>query len=149
MYCTSVSLRMASIGVVVLTLAGCGGGNSSPASTTTPTTPTQANRSPVINSMSISPAFGIAQLTAFTYSASASDPDGDAVSYGWNIAGNAASSASGLFTFNDGGSFTGSLTVSDGKGGSASDSRTFIVGTMGGNWTGLLNGLAIKMSLEQ
>jgi hypothetical protein len=138
--------------IASIAASACGGSgnkNSTPTSPTTPTTPTQANRSPVINSLSVNPTFGIAQLTAFSFSGTASDPDGDQISYQWDIAGNAASSSNATITFSVGGNGLARLTVSDGKGGSASDSRTFIVGTMAGTWRGLLGGVAITVTLTQ
>ena len=123
--------------VVALALAvACGGGGSASSPTTpTPTpTPTATNRAPSISSMSFSPSFGIQQLTSFSYSASATDPDGDTVTYTWDIAGNPRTGSSGSISFSNGGTGTASLTVSDGKGGTATDSRTFTVGSMTGNW---------------
>ena len=81
----------------LLILAACGGGGSS--TTTTPTTPTQANRNPAITAMNFSPTFGIASLTRFDYSASASDLDGDTLTFTWSLAGSAASGSSGSITF--------------------------------------------------
>ena len=50
-------MRKALATCALLCLVSCGGGNGSP-TTPTPTTPTaQANRAPVINSISITPAF--------------------------------------------------------------------------------------------
>ena len=93
--------------LIVLTLAAaCGGGSSStptPTSPTPPPPPAQTNRSPVIGSMSMGPAFGVSELTTFTYSASASDPDGDTVSYAWDLAGTPRSGASGQITFSGSG----------------------------------------------
>jgi hypothetical protein len=136
--------------VVILTLVACGGGNSSTPTTPSAPTPTpQSNRAPVINSMTVSPNFGIVNLTTFNYGAAASDPDGDSVTYNWNIAGNGSSSASGALVFSNGASGTASLTVSDGKGGTATDTRPFVVGTMAGTWTGTLIGFPFIMNLAQ
>jgi len=99
--------------------------------------------------MAITPTFGIAQVTAFNFSSNASDPDGDGVSYSWNIGGNPFTTASGQMVFASGGTGLASLTVSDSKGASASDSRTFTVGTMAGTWNGLLAGVPIVMTLGQ
>lgn len=124
--------------VLALTIAGCGGdsGGGSPTSPTTPTPPTTpTNRSPVITSWNITP-FGIQSLTTFQFSAVASDPDGDALVYSWDIASNAFTGSSGSITFSNGGTWTARITVTDGKGGSTTDSRTFVVGTMTGSWRG-------------
>jgi hypothetical protein len=136
--------------VALVALSACGGGSSDKTTTpTTPTPPVQANRSPVINSISVNPTFGIAQITAFSFSGTASDPDGDQVSYAWNISGSTFSTSSATVTFSSGGTGLVTLTVSDGKGGTTSDSRTFIVGTMAGSWKGSLNGVPITVSLTQ
>jgi len=99
--------------------------------------------------MTFGPSFGLVNMTTFSYGAAASDPDGDAVFYNWNIAGNGSSSASGSIAFSSGGSGTATLTVTDGKGGSASDSRSFVVGTMAGSWGGTLAGAPFTMTLAQ
>ncbi len=89
--------------------------------------------------MTFSPSFGIQQLASFSYSASATDPDGDTLTYTWDIAGNVRTGSSGSISFSNGGNGTARVTVSDGKGGSASDSRTFTVGSMTGRWIGTVD----------
>lgn len=84
--------------------------------------------------LTFSPAFGIVGQTLFSFSASAADPDGDAISYAWDVAGNAFTGSSGTITFSSGGNGTARLTVTDSKGATASDTRTFAVGTMIGSW---------------
>jgi hypothetical protein len=124
-----------------LTLGACGGGDSTPGPPTSPTPPPASqNRAPVINSITASPSFGIAQLTTFSYSAVASDPDGDSISYSWDLAGNPASGPSGSIMFTTGGQGTFRLTVSDSRGATASDSRPITVGSMTGRWTGSIPG---------
>lgn len=140
------------IAVIALITAACGGGSSSPAPTapsqTTP--PPPANRAPTIVSMSVSPQFGIQSLTLFTFSGNATDPDGDGLSYSWNLGGTTLTGSSVTGTFSSGGTGTATLTVSDGKGGTATDSRTFIVGSATGNWTGSGQGLGnFTMTLTQ
>jgi hypothetical protein len=132
------------------TIIACGGGGkSSPSTPAAPTPPVQTNRAPVVSSVAVTPTFGIAQLTTFSFSANASDPDGDAVSYAWDVAGNSVSGASGNMMFSTGGNGLASVTVTDSKGAAVTDSRSFIVGTMAGNWTGTLSGAAISLSLAQ
>src|SRR3982751_3413011 len=90
------------IGVAALVgIVGGGGGSGSSSSSTpgTPTTPTQTNRAPVINSLNITPSFGVSELTSLNYSASPTDPDGDTVTYTWDLAGTAASGGAGTITF--------------------------------------------------
>ena len=131
---------------VAFTLTACGGGSgsnstpSTPTQPTTPTTPTPANHAPTIGSMNFAPAFGIAQLTTFSFNASASDPEGDAMTYSWDVAGNAFTGTNGSITFSNGGSGTARLTVTDSKGATATDTRTFVVGSMTGKWTGSIPG---------
>lgn len=127
-----------------LTLAACGGGSSSSGSSgsspTAPTPPVQTNRAPVINSMNFAPAFGIANLTEFSFNASASDPDGDQVTYTWDVAGNPSTGTNGRMTFSGGGNATARVTVSDARGATATDTRDFVVGSMTGRWVGSIPG---------
>jgi len=117
---------------------GKGGTSTNPAAPSSPTpTPTATNHNPVISSVVVTPAFGVSQLTTFTMSASASDPDGDSLTYAWDLAGNPASGSVVHITFGgNGGVGTARVTVTDGKGGSATDSRTFTVGSATGSWRG-------------
>jgi hypothetical protein len=129
------------VATLALTFSACGGDDSSPGTPTSPTPPAQPqNRAPVVNSISVSPSFGIAQLTTFSYSASASDPDGDSIAYTWDLAGNPASGPSGSITFTTGGQGTFRVTVTDSRGATASDSRPVTVGGMAGRWTGSIPG---------
>lgn len=118
-------------------LIGCGGGGGG-SSTTTPNTPTptpQANRSPVITSVTVTPSFGVADLGAFNFAAIASDPDGDPLTYAWNLAGNTRSGTNVSITFaSPGGNGQATVTVTDGRGGTANSSVTFVVGSMSGRW---------------
>jgi hypothetical protein len=143
---------VALISCLVLTSA-CGGGKSSPSTPTTPTTPTppvQQNRAPVINSMTLSSAFGMSQLTTFSYSASATDPDGDTVTYTWDLAGTPANGASGTVVFNGSGTGTVRVTVSDGRGLTATDSRTVTIASATGTWRGSGASLGtFTMNLQQ
>jgi hypothetical protein len=134
--------------VVVVVLAACGG--SSPAGPSNPTPPpAPQNRVPVVSGVTISPASGLQDRTLFTFSANASDPDGDALTYSWNIAGNAASGQTVTMTFVTGGEGTAAVTVSDGKGGTAQLSQAFTVATMTGAWTGEGPWGPFTMSLTQ
>ncbi len=134
-------------------VAACGGGSSSPGSSgstpTAPSTPVQANRAPVINSMNFAPAFGIAQLTQFSFNASASDPDGDPITYTWDVAGNPFSGTNDRIVFSGGGNGTARVTVSDSKGATATDTRDFVVGGMTGTWRGTWSSWVFSSSLTQ
>lgn len=136
-------------------ITGCGssGGasNSTPSTPSAPSTPAPpANRAPLITSMNFAPSFGIAQLTPFSFNAAASDPDGDAVTYSWSVGGNPFTGTNGTITFATGGNGLATLTVTDSKGATATDTRTFVVGSMTGNWNLVVpNTGTLAMSLTQ
>lgn len=113
-------------------VAACGGSPTSPQEQTS----ASANRAPSIISMSVTPQFGIQSLTLFTFAANASDADGDPLTYTWNFGGGTLSGSSVTGTFSSGGDGTAAITVSDGRGGSATDSRAFVVGSASGSWMG-------------
>jgi hypothetical protein len=140
--------------LLCLTSAACGGDSSTPNTTpqtpTTPTTQTQQNRAPTISSVTITPTFGISELTTFTFTAAASDADADALTYTWDLAGNARTGATGQITFAGSGTAEMRVTVSDGRGGSASDVRTITVGSLTGNWAFTVPGQGtLNLSLTQ
>jgi hypothetical protein len=97
----------------------------------------------------MTPSFGIAQLTQFSFSGSASDPDGDAISFAWDVAGNPFSGTNGTITFSGGGNGTARLTVTDSKGATATDTRTFVVGSPTGTWTGTFSSWTFTSHLTQ
>jgi hypothetical protein len=135
------------IAAACLLMVGCGGEGAAP-SPLAPTPPVQANRAPVIASVTVSPTFGIAELHTFQFAVVASDPDGDALTYRWDLAGNAREGAAvSIFFIADGQSGEGqaTVTVTDGRGGSAAQAVAFTLGTMTGQWRmvsgpGVLNG---------
>jgi hypothetical protein len=132
---------------VLLMAAACGGGGDS--ATETPTAPTpSANTAPAITAMSIT-SFGIQQLSTFNFAASATDANGDTLTYTWDIAGNPAVGTSGTMIFSAGGNGTARLTVTDGRGGTATDTRPFIVGSMTGAWRGSYPGFDFTSNLQQ
>jgi hypothetical protein len=121
---------------IVCLLAGACGGSDGGSKSTTPTTPTIVNREPVVNSVTVNPGSGIQDRTLFNFAVSASDADNDSLSFAWTIAGGTFSGQNVALTFRGGGTEIASVTVSDGKGGTASGSQTFVVGTLTGNWSG-------------
>jgi hypothetical protein len=133
-------------------VVSCGGSNNnSAAPPTTPTPAPQANRVPVITSATVTPTFGIADLQAFNFVAIANDPDGDAITFSWNAAGNTASGATPapIIFSSPGGNGQGTVTVTDTRGGSASSTVNFIVGSMSGAWridTGPLTGATFQLT---
>jgi hypothetical protein len=133
--------------------AACSGEDAAPPTSPTPTTtptPTPANRAPVIGTVTATPAFGIQNLTVFNFAVTASDPDGDPLTYTWNIAGNPASGPNvGPVTFANGFSGSAAVSVGDGRGGTASGSSNFIVGSMTGRWVGTMPGFSIVYDFTQ
>jgi hypothetical protein len=139
---------------LLVAIAACGGNSTPPTSPTPPPspqpTPPAANRAPVIATVTVTPAFGIQNLTVFNFAANATDPDGDPLTFAWNIAGNAATGPNvGPVTFTNGFSGSAAVTVSDGRGGSATSSSNFIVGSMTGRWVGTMPGFSIVYDFTQ
>lgn len=122
-------------------LSGCGGGSSKGGTTTTPTQPTTpTNRAPTI-ATTVNVTSGIAQLTSFSFTASASDPDGDPVSVSWNFGDGTTGTGNAVSrTYTNGGTMTVVATASDNKGAStAASGITVNVGSMTGTWSGTVN----------
>lgn len=143
-------MKKLAIALTLCVAAACGGGDGGGTTPTQPNPPApQQNRNPAITSMAITPAFGIQQLTQFTYQGAASDPDGDSLTYQWDVAGNPASGTSGTISFINGGNFVVRLTVTDGRGGSATDTRNFVVGSMTGRWSGTWSNWVFTSNLTQ
>jgi hypothetical protein len=126
------AIRSVAYFILAIVLSGCGGSSSQPSNPTGPTTP--ANRNPTVTSVTVSPAFGVSGVTTISMSATANDADNDTVSYQWSYAGTGSSGPTVATTLTGDGPVTIQLTVTDGKGGSASDTRTVTIGTMAGRW---------------
>ncbi len=121
---------------VLIGLAACGGGKSS--TPTSPTTP--ANHAPVISGMTVTPQFGMSQLTSFTLSCTATDSDGDTLLYSWDLGDESqATGATTTRTYTAAGTITIRATVSDSKGGSATDTRQITVAGLTGQWSGTVD----------
>jgi PKD domain-containing protein len=124
--------------LVLVAAAACGGDTGSSPSpvggNTLATVPSTINRPPAITSFELTPAFGIAGLTEFAFSASAVDLDGDSVSYTWNVGDRAFSGPRGRVTIQDGGQTLVRLTVSDVRGATISRTQSLVVGSMSGDW---------------
>jgi hypothetical protein len=135
--------RVMGLLILVLTLAGCNGGDPKP--------PPSDNHPPVAaftSSATTTPA-----LSALSFDAStSSDPDGDALSFSWDFGdGEFGGSNKVAHVFAAAGSFTVKLTVGDGKGGTNSTQKTVTVsssGTAGAkvNVTGMVAGIAGPVS---
>jgi hypothetical protein len=110
----------------MLLVTGCGLFNGAPES--------DANASPHIASLTPSET-SLAPGGLCTVTCTASDPDGDALTYTWTASGGVIAGSGSTIIWEapqDEGSYTISVTVSDGKGGTAGDSYTFeIAGNFG------------------
>jgi PKD domain len=141
------------VAAVLLVLPACGSGGGNNSTGTTPTTPTSTNHSPTITSISVTPSFGISGLTVFTLNSSANDADGDPLTYRWTYGNSSYTGASTSTPMSGDGAVSVQLTVTDGKGGTASDSRNVTMGTMSGVWNVIMpfcsNGTGLQMTLNQ
>ena len=143
--------------VVLLTVIGltaCGGdsrgSSGSPSSPSTPTPP--ANRAPVISSANVNPAWGVSTLTTHSFTGSATDPDGDAISYEWdfgNGASNSSSSASVTYNNANTATYQAVLTATDSKGSSTTSTVSVVSTTMTGTWAGVMVGDPITVVMTQ
>jgi hypothetical protein len=96
--------------------------------------PAATNKNPVVASATATPFFGVVGLSQLTLAASATDPDGDAVTYQWAVGTATLNGANQTVAFSGDGPQTATLTVSDGKGGTATATAPFAAGTMNGTW---------------
>ncbi|MEQ1730230.1 MAG: PKD domain-containing protein [Vicinamibacterales bacterium] len=126
--------------VLAVSSAGCSGGHGGNGTSGPPLSPT-SNRNPTITSVSVSPTFGVSGLTNFSMSATATDTDGDALSYQWTFAGSTASGPSANANLSGDGAVTVRLSVTDGRGGSATDARDVTIGNMTGRWSFIFTGV--------
>jgi len=92
------------------------------------------NRMPVARA-SASPTTGAAPLTVQFDGTGSTDPDGDPLTYSWDLNGDGAfgdsTSATPTFTYSQNGRFDAKLQVSDGRGGVGTAQVTILVGAGG------------------
>ena len=88
------------------------------------------NRSPVANATA-TPTSGSAPLAVQLSSTGSSDPDGDPLTYSWNFGDGTSSTAANPSHYTQNGTWTATLTVSDGRGLTATDSVEISVGGSG------------------
>lgn len=132
--------RNTTLALLALALAGCGG-DSSPAAAAAPTavtTPAAINKPPSSEIYTIlPPGTALSHVTRVAFGGGGSDPDGDALAYTWDFGdGTTAEGAGATHIFARPGSFTVTLTASDGHGATARDTRLFEVRALSGNWSG-------------
>jgi hypothetical protein len=111
----------------------------------------ETNEPPTAGSVSITPSTGLQAAQSFAISAQgASDPDGDTLSYNWDLGdGTTATGQSVSHVYNNAGNFTATVTVSDDKE-QATASGTATVRGMAGNWRGTisLEGFSFDFSMN-
>jgi hypothetical protein len=116
-------------------LAACGSGSDGP------TTPA-ANRPPVVT-VAQNPAGGaIVGVTTLTFTASASDADGDALTCTWDLGdGTPRTGTSVARAYAQAGNFPANVTCTDGRGGSTTAGSTVLARSLEGDWLPLQNGV--------
>src|SRR6187455_133985 len=112
--------------ISVLSLAGvsCSSDSATPVSPTpqssnSQTNTSSANRRPVITAAIVTPGSGITTFTTYAFSANATDPDGDALTYSWDFGNGASStnsSASVVYTNANTVTYRPTVTVRDSRG---------------------------------
>jgi len=133
-------MRNLGVALLISSTIACGGSNPpSPSAPSTPTPP--SNRSPTITSVTVTPASGVSGLTSFSMSGTATDADNDPLTYQWSFGGTTATAIGPTVaaTLTGDGDVAIRLTVTDGKGGTATDLRSVVIGTMTGRWSLLFN----------
>ena len=125
-----------------LTLVGCGGKSIvEPSSTTSPA----ANKAPTASLTASAPA-GLMSITKLTFKAVASDPDGDALTYEWNLGdGTTATGPSVEKVYDRAGTYNVAVKVTDSRGASASANATVTVKSLDGFWRDADQGYGIEI----
>jgi len=114
---------------------------------TPPTAPQPANRPPTATISDWQPrTTAVVGGTRVGFGAKASDPDGDRLRFEWDFDDGTTDEGEALFhVFQSPGTFTVTLTVSDGRGGSASDEVVVRARRIEGEWT-VVNAKHIPMT---
>jgi PKD repeat protein len=112
------------------------------------TTPSGKNTAPVVSSIGAAPLINelhvaLMGATNLTFSADgAADPDGDPLTYSWDFGdGVTAQGATPTHRYNAAGAFTARVTVSDGRGATATTTRAVRVASLNGTWDGTITRL--------
>jgi hypothetical protein len=99
------------------------------------------NRAPTVTAVSASPPNGLVFASTITFNVNATDPDGDSLTYSWDLGEGATSTVPApSHVYATTGTFSPRVTVSDGKH-SVTSSGAVMIKSMTGTWTGLIQGL--------
>lgn len=115
-----IILAVLILSMIALIFSGCGGGG------TTPST----NHLPTITSLTANPQSPIEINQNTIITCSASDPDGDSLTYAWTKTGGEITGTGSVITWiapDIAGTYTITCTVSDGRGGEVNDSVSIVV----------------------
>jgi cytochrome c len=92
------------------------------------------NANPVIGSMTRTPSGDVTAGTAINFAAAATDADGDTLSYAWDFGDTTTSAQQNpTKTYTAAGTYAAKVTVTDGKGGSATQTLNVVVTPAAGN----------------
>jgi hypothetical protein len=110
----------------------------------------ETNKAPVASGVTATPSTGLAGATSVSFTANATDPDGDPLTFNWNFGdGGTGTGQTTTHTFQTGGAFNVQVTVSDGEL-SATANTSVTVRTLTGTFRGTLdNFFQATVSLSQ
>jgi PKD repeat protein len=129
-------LTSLSIVVAASACSSSAGSSGSPAAPSVATPAPTPNRAPVIDSVTASPSVGLQASTTVTFSANASDADGDPLQYQWTFGdGGTASDETVSHLYQTGGMMTVSVAVSDTKATTTKETLINIVSLSGIWWS--------------
>jgi hypothetical protein len=98
------------------------------------------NHAPAIGVVTATPSTGLAAGSTIALTASASDDDGDALTYAWDFGdGSTGTGASATHIYNTAGTFNATVRVSDGKA-DVSGTAAVTIRSLSGTWRGTLEG---------
>ena len=111
-------------------------GKGGTASATLPITVTQANRAPTVT-VTRTPTGNVTTADSVAFTATGADADGDTLSYSWNFGDGtpASTTQNPAHTYTAAGTYSATVTVTDGKGGSVTSTALSVVVTQANRGT--------------